>query len=330
MVEGSDAGNGSDEPTERLGGPEQSRSRRALIAGAVGLVVLVVVLGGIGLSFAGDDEPESAVAVVTVEGPITADLATNLETELRELRTDTDVEAIVLEMDTPGGLVQPSERMYTAVDQASEDVPVVASVQGLSASGGYWAMLPAEQVYVLGSSIVGSVGVNANAPEPSGPTEGPTGPDKAGSTTTTIWSDIDTVQRLFVESVFEERGDRIELSREAVETATVWRGVAAVENGMADEIGTLDAAIQDAADRAGLEEFRVLTRDVTPSGGFLLLGSEGELLEVTDGQPSLDDVNPVEMSVVYEPQVPRIETVESVVGEDVTAITENDTEEEDQ
>ncbi len=316
MAEEDESSRRADGDTDRLGGPKQSRSRRVLVAAAIGLVVVVAVLGIVGLALAGgEDGPDSAVAVVTIEGPITGDMATNLETELRELRSNDDVEAIVLEMDTPGGLVQPSERMYAAVDQASEEMPVVASVQGLSASGGYWTMLPADRVYVLGTSIVGSVGVNADAPEASPPVKGPTGPDKAGSTVTKIWSDIETVQRLFVESVFEERGDRIQLPRETVETATVWRGVEAVENGIADEIGTLDVAIQDAADRAGIEGFRVLTRDVTPSGSFLLLGTDGQVLEVADGQPSLADVSPVEMSVVYEPRLPRVETVAAVVGE---------------
>ncbi|ERG88614.1 MAG: periplasmic serine proteases (ClpP class) [halophilic archaeon J07HX5] len=293
---------------------ESPTSRRVFIAVIAVAIVAIAGVVAFGLiSSGGGGTADSAVAVVSVEGQITGDTAENLETELRDLRGNDDVKAVVLKMDTPGGLVQPSERMYTAVKRLSAEMPVVASVQAISASGGYWTMLPADQVYVSATSIVGSVGVNAPAPSPAAPVEGPTGPDKVGSTITGRWATIDTLQQLFVTSVFEERGDTIELSREEVATASVWRGIEAVENGLADEIGLLDAAIQDAAASADLDEYRIIERSTAPQGLFLLLSAEG-LVTVEGENPALNDVSPVEMSVIYEPWVPSIENAQSVVA----------------
>lgn len=290
-------------------------SQRVFIIAMAAAIVAVVGVVAVGLISGGGGAADPAVAVVSVEGQITGDTAENLETELRDLRDNNNVEAVVLKMDTPGGLVQPTERMYTAVKQMSEEMPVVASVQAISASGGYWTMLPADRVYVSATSIVGSVGVNAPAPSPAAPVEGPTGPDKAGSTITGRWATIDTLQRLFVTSVFEERGDTIDLSREEVATASVWRGIEAVENGLADEIGLLDAAIQDAAARAGLDEYRIIERNTAPQGLFLLFSAEaGGLVTVEGEDPALNDVAPVEMSVIYQPWVPDIENAQSVIA----------------
>jgi protease-4 len=254
---------------------------------------------------------------VTVEGQVNQPLAKELEATLRDVRANDSVEAVVIAIDTPGGAPAASERMYSAIQQTNEQMPVVASVGELSASGGYYAMLGAEDIYVHPTSQVGSVGLAASEPRQSPPIEGPSGPDKRGSNKIQALAQQDLLAEVFLESVMEERGDRIELSREQVSTADIFLGVRAVENGFADEIGSLEVAIDDAATRAGLEEYTVVKRDATPEGGqFPIFVQAGDrLVAVHSNDPGYGDIRPVSAAMIYEPAVPHYETIQTFVDD---------------
>ncbi|MFC7057023.1 S49 family peptidase [Halovenus salina] len=217
----------------------------AVAAILAGMVVLTLAFG-----VAGGSSADGTVAVVSIEGPIAEPIGENLESELRDIRTNESIDAVVLKMNTPGGAPEPTERMYMSIQRTSQEMPVLASVQGLSASAGYYMMSPSEEIYVLPSSQVGSVGLAAGAPRPQPPVRGPSGPDKRGSNVIQSWAQLETLGNIFIETIMEQRGDRIELSREEISTAKVFLGVNSVENGYADQLGSLDDAIDDAAERA--------------------------------------------------------------------------------
>jgi protease-4 len=303
-----------------VSGPQQY----AVVAAAGVLALLVGVLLSptiAGLADSGaqsDTTPDNAVAVVTVEGQVNQPLAEELETTLREIRANDSVEAVVIAIDTPGGAPAASERMYSAIQQTNEQMPVVASVGELSASGGYYAMLGAEDIYVHPTSQVGSVGLAASEPRQSPPIEGPSGPDKRGNNTIQALAQQDLLAEVFLESVMEERGDRIELSREQVATADIFLGIRAVENGFADKIGSLEVAIDDAAERAGLEEYTVVERDATPERGqFPIIVQAGDrLVAVNSDNPGYGDIKPVSAAMIYEPAVPQYETIQTFVDDE--------------
>lgn len=303
-----------------VSGPQQY----AVVAAAGVLALLVGVLLSptiAGLADSGaqsDTTPDNAVAVVTVEGQVNQPLAEELETTLREVRANDSVEAVVIAIDTPGGAPAASERMYSAIQQTNEQMPVVASVGELSASGGYYAMLGAEDIYVHPTSQVGSVGLAASEPRQSPPIEGPSGPDKRGNNKIQALAQQDLLAEVFLESVMEERGDRIELSREQVATADIFLGIRAVENGFADEIGSLEVAIDDAAERAGLEEYTVVERDATPERGqFPIIVQAGDrLVAVNSDNPGYGDIKPVSAAMIYEPAVPQYETIQTFVDDE--------------
>ncbi len=317
----SDAEMMSDTETET----ELSTEQRYAVVAAAGLVALLVgvllapTVAGI---VDGDDSseataPDEAVAVVTVEGQVTQSLAEDLESELRTVRANDSVEAVVIRIDTPGGAPAPSEQMYTAIKRTSKEVPVIASVAELSASGGYYAMLGADDIFVHPTSITGSVGLAAPAPQPTPPVEGPSGPDKRGQNEIQGWAQQELLAQVFIESVMAERGDRIELSREEVATADVFLGVRAVENGMADEIGGREAAIKEAANRAGLDEYTVIERDVSPaqSAPFFIQTDQG-IVAVHSSNPGYNDIEPVPATMIYKPAVPHYETIQKIVQTD--------------
>jgi protease-4 len=319
-------GGGEESPPPEAGSTAPSGTTRrqqyaimvlaAVAAVIAGVVVATVFFGVAGSSTAND--ADGTVAVVSIEGPIMAPIGENLEEELREIRGNESIDAVVLQMDTPGGSPAPTERMYMSIQRTAKEMPLLASVQGMSASAGYYMMLPAEEIYVLPTSQVGSVGLAAGAPRPVPPVEGPSGPDKRGSNVIHAWAQQEALGNVFIETVMEQRGDRIELSRAEVATAKVFLGVNSVENGYADQIGSLDDAIDDAANRAELEEYNIVERQV---GGALSVPifaqTEHGVVAIYDENPSVTDIKPVDNALVYEPAIPHLSELEAASSPDL-------------
>jgi len=202
-----------------------------------------------------DDDP--SVAVITLRGG-TSDANVNAITDdLRDARTNDSVEAVVFRIDSSGGGVAPSEELYLAVNRTAQEMPVVAYVEGVAASGGYYGIVPADQIFVKSSSTVGSVGVIVQAPlstvdqqERAAQSYIRSGPDKALTTRDKLRNRMETLQNAFLNTVMTHRGENITLDRQGVSRADTYLGPTAVRNGFADRIGDLDAAIEDAARRA--------------------------------------------------------------------------------
>ena len=257
-----------------------------VLAVAAGLLVAPAVFGAVG-------GPDGTVAVVEIDGTIDSATAQHVEDNLRDARTNDSIEAVVLEVDSGGGLPAQSERMYAAVDRTASVMPVYAAVDTLGASGAYLAIAPADRIYVAPSAqAVGSVGVAGTAPAPSGPNAGTTGPDKAGTDPDTQRERRQTLANLFVENVLEQRGEEIELDREAIAHADAYLGTEAVENGFADRFGFVDGAVADAATEAGLDDYAVDTRrteDPIPGGLSLLERDDGTVVVAGGSESSLGD-----------------------------------------
>jgi len=293
--------------SNRFDSPLTPRHQLAVVVLAAALIGAVFAP----IVYANASEPSGTVAVVEIEGPVNTALADDVENELAEIRDNGSVEAVVLKIDTGGGAPVASERMYKAVQRTSEQMPVLAAVQEISASGGYYAMAPADDIYVLPTSIVGSIGLNARAPQTSPPVEGPSGPDKAGGNEIEGWARQQTLADTFINAMMAERGDRFELSREEVAHADVYLGTEAVQNGFADEIGSLTEAVHEAATRAGLESYSVDTRETGPDGGIpFLIRTDEQVFAVYSNDPGYGDVEPMGIAYVHLESVPHIDTVE--------------------
>ncbi len=286
------------------------------------VVVAAAVVAGLFVPavYGTTNEPADTVAVVEVEGPVNAALADDVETELTEVRNNDSVGAVVLKIDTSGGQPVASERMYKSVQRTSDEMPVIASVQDISASGGYYAMAPADDIYVLPTSTVGSIGLNAPAPSSSPPAEGPSGPDKTGSNEIEQWAQQQTLADTFVDAMMAERGDEFEMSREEVAHADVYLGTEAIHNGFADEIGSLDEAVHEAAERANMRTYEVDTRETGMDGGLpILIQTDDELVAVYSNDPGYADIEPMPFAYVYDGAVPHIDTIERFAADDVEA-----------
>jgi len=204
---------------------------------------------------------------------------------LDELREDDDVAAVVLRVDSPGGSALASDVIWRAVRRTAEVKPVVASMAGYAASGGYYVAMAPDHIVAAPSTLTGSIGVYGGKLALGGLFE------KLGvstwrvqrgamaglfSSTSPLTSAeraklqerVDDFYRAFVTKAAQSRGVDVE-SMDAVAQGRVWTGAQAARRGLVDELGGLDLAIERAAERAGL----------APGYGLTVLPRESTFIE---------------------------------------------------
>lgn len=212
------------------------------------------------VAFQATSTTPGTVAVIPIEGGIDGTSAAGISAQLRKARTDPSIDAVVLVSNSPGGGASASETLYLEVSRTAEQMPVVASVDAMAASGAYYAVAPADRVYAKPSSLVGSVGVFVTTPTDPQPIDEvvASGPKKLSGGNERDWAyKTESLRRAFVGAVFASRGKKLTISRSELSEANLYTGAQAVRNGMVDEIGGSGAAIREAARRAGLDDYRV-------------------------------------------------------------------------
>jgi protease-4 len=245
---------------------------RALLSRIARSYVLFVVIGlVVGLALApvawNATSTEGTVAVVPLAGTIDGQTSAGVSSMLQQARQDPDVKAVVLLVNSGGGGAAASEELYLQAKRTAGEMPLVASVDAAAASGAYYTIAPSDHIYAKPASTVGSVGVLATAPQQIEPTTivATTGPNKlTGGDEREFNYIVESLGTAFVGAVFEQRGDRLQLSRTQVEQARIYSGAQAVRNGLVDSIGGRQAAIERAADEAGLDSYDV--RLMRPDG----------------------------------------------------------------
>lgn len=140
-----------------------SRGRVALVAVGVGVGILVLFLGTIWVLIATVSEDGlptggAKVAVVEIEGIIVD--GTAAVRELREHADNPSIKAVVLRVNSPGGVVAPTQEIFAAIQRARKaGKPVVATLGAVAASGGYYVATAADRIYANPGTLTGSIGV---------------------------------------------------------------------------------------------------------------------------------------------------------------------------
>ncbi len=205
---------------------------------------------------------------------------------IREVRLDDDIDALVLRYDSPGGSALASDVIWREVALTKQVKPVVVSMGGVAASGGYYISCAATEIFVDPGTITGSVGVVGGKFNLAGLYE------KLGVTHDTLrrgrhadlfadhraWTEeerasvrhsMEVVYDTFVSKVAEGRG----MERDAVleiAQGRVWSGVAAIENGLADQVGGLWDALRRAKELVGVDPDHWVSLRVLPEEKPLL------------------------------------------------------------
>lgn len=182
-----------------------------------------------------------------------------IASELRDVRQNPAVKAIVLRIDSGGGSVAGSEVIRREVELANDVKPVVVSMSDVAASGGYWIATPARKIVADPDTITGSIGVLIGKFNISGlyAMLGMSTDYVSTSPNATIFSDqqnFTPAQQALIQKSLDETYARFtggvasgrHLSIDAVDKIAkgrVWSGAQAKQLGLVDELGGLDTAI---------------------------------------------------------------------------------------
>ena len=224
------------------------------------LLVIVVPLA-IGIYAAPRIVPKPKIGIVRLNYEILADTAYLFTEQMAYARNDPSVKAVVMIINSPGGSAAYSEEMFLDVLRTRGQMPVVATVDLLAASGAYYTAVAADEIYAKPTSNVGSVGVIASLQGDVFIEEDllTTGPYKAfGGTRDGSVRQIERAKLAFLEAVKTGRGDRLAIDLDVLSRAEVYTGVQALEFGMIDGLAANDEVISRAAALAGISGYDVV------------------------------------------------------------------------
>jgi len=200
--------------------------------------------------------------------------------QLRIVRKNPLIKAVVLRIDSPGGSVVASEVIRREVELVTKKKPLVISMSDLAASGGYWISMSSSKVMALPQTITGSIGVVAGKFVLKGLY------DKIGlnkeivktSKYADMFSDyrgfnkgekdklmrmMQTIYQSFLEVVARHRKMKTE-EVDKIARGRVWTARSAIELKLVDKVGGIDAAIKEAKKLAGIPETEAVGMRVYP------------------------------------------------------------------
>ena len=233
------------------------------------------------------------IAIVPVEDMIIDSTARHVISAIKAASEDEHVMAVVLKVDSPGGTISASDHIYRKVKELcrgpGDRKPVVVSMQGLAASGGYYISAPANRIFAERTTMTGSIGVIASFPNFSGLMMDfkigmeviKTGPMKDSGSMFRPMSDderrrwqeiIGDAFETFLGVVQEGRNMSMEDVRRLA-TGEVYTAREAAQNGLVDEIGYLEDAIASAEKLAGVSDSKVIEYKKPMSLTDILFGS---------------------------------------------------------
>ncbi|MEP6489461.1 signal peptide peptidase SppA [Microcoleus vaginatus GB2-A3] len=208
--------------------------------------------------------------IVDGEGGPTQVGGDRIAQEMRKIREDNDVKAVVLRVNSPGGSATAAEVIGREVMLTGKKKPVIVSMGNLAASGGYWISMGSSRIFAEPNTITGSIGVFGmlfNA-------------EKLAANNGLTWdvvktarfADTNTVSRpknpqelaniqRIVDRIYDRFITKVADSRklpknkvQEIAQGRVWSGTAAKQLGLVDEIGGLEDAVREAAKQAKLGE----------------------------------------------------------------------------
>ncbi len=235
------------------------------------------------IEFKAINDEENTIAVINILGPIVdgnqvpgVASGDNVSSLFDKIIENDQIKAVVVRVNTPGGSVFASELIRDAILRVKEkNIPIVTSMGGVAASGGYWVAASTDYIFAEELTITGSIGVASvifNAEE----TFNKIGLNEDGISSS-IFSDtyrgiyankpnervinlnkiiIQNIYDKFINIVSEGRNLSIEEVNKLAK-GQVWTGKDSIELNLIDEIGSLENAIKKAANLANIESYNV-------------------------------------------------------------------------
>jgi len=216
-------------------------------------------------------------SIVNGEGDDTNIGGSRYAAEMRKLRLDTTVKAVVFRVNSRGGSVIASDMIWREVELTSKIKPVVVSMGNYAASGGYYISAPAEKIMASPVTVTGSIGIYGLIPNAAILLEKKLG-ISSDIVRTNTHSDFPSLTRPL--TAFERETMQAKIERnysdftglvaagrgmrqtavDSIGQGRVWSGSDAALLGLVDTFGGLNDAIKEAASLAGLEEYRIIEK----------------------------------------------------------------------
>jgi len=238
----------------------------------------------------------SKIAVVYLQGTITIPssgfgqnyiTANKMKNIIETIDKDPSIKAIVLRINSPGGSALESDKIYRQIQKLNSTIPIVVSMSDVAASGGYYIAAPGDFIFADPYTITGSIGVAAMIPNfyHTGQKIG-VNPQSLyrGKFTNfmNIWERVDatdlTIMQRSLDATYNEFKNRVSDGRnmsmedvEKVAQGRIWSSRRALDNKLIDAIGTLDRAIEKAAELADLDIYATIYLPETKTLWGLLL-----------------------------------------------------------
>jgi len=229
---------------------------------------------------------------------VQVDMVEDLKRKIESATADDDVAAIILEVNSPGGAVTPTDEIYRALldfKESREDRRIVTFVRDMSASGSYWLAVAGDWIIAEPTSIVGSIGVIMQSLNWS------TLSERVGLSATTIKSGrnkdllnpfvetpeeqkqllqemIDSLYMRFKQVVSEQRGIPL-ADLEPIADGRILDADSALEHGLIDQIGYWKDSLAYTRDLLGKEEIKVIR--YKQRGNFFQVFASSSLNEIT-------------------------------------------------
>ena len=233
------------------------------------------------------DKSGNIIAMYYAEGQIVDSPSTGMNTapeivgekvctDLRKLRDDDNVKAVILRVNSPGGSAYASEQIWNEIVQLKAKKPVIVSMGDFAASGGYYISCAADTIIAQPNTLTGSIGIFGMFPNPHKLIT-----DKLKLNIETVktnrFADFGAMGRPFstderaimqryinegyanfIQRCADGRG-MSNADIEAVAQGRVWTGEMAQERGLVDLLGDIEMAEEIAAEKAGIENYTLLT-----------------------------------------------------------------------
>ena len=235
-----------------------------------------------------DDKVDDQVAVYYAYGEI-VDIAaqggfsqehqivgSKMVNDLQQLRKDDDIKAVVIRVNSPGGSAYASEQIWREITLLKKEKPVVVSMGGLAASGGYYISCPADKIYAENTTLTGSIGIFGMIPDASELITDKLGvrfdgvkTNKMSDLGTNLGRPFNEAESAMLQSMVEDGYDlftrRVAEGRgipqdsvKVIGEGRVWTGRQGLKIGLVDKIGNLEDAITAASKLAKLKEYRAV------------------------------------------------------------------------
>ena len=194
---------------------------------------------------------------------------------LRKVRTDDDVKAVVLRINSPGGSSLASDVIWREVMLTKKVKPVIVSMGNVAASGGYYIACAADSIFAQPNTITGSIGVFGLIPNMQRFFNNKLGITfdgvQTGLFSTTgnftkplndaekliIQKEVDRIYNTFTQKVADAR-KKTQQRIDSIAQGRVWSGTEALKNGLVDRLGNIDDAIQAAVKKQNLSDYKLV------------------------------------------------------------------------